>query len=234
MWWFVFLCCIVFVFVYVYQSSHPQHFETVKTKIQDTIVSLGFMPCIFQIIRSHNIGLTQQQEKLIVTNLTRIKEEWCKGKPVRHLLEGVLTLVFPDFALVLKTSQMLFRAQNSIPQNPILQKTSADQIEYLLEIGVPEETIVVLQQKGCLVDLVSYLQTPDHKTCAITLEDLLVNGKLIGSVSMILQQNSETQQKHIYLYETEALNHWFNVRLEQTNPLTRKVVDIGREVIRLN
>ena len=233
MWWFVFLCCIVFVFLYVYQSSNPEHFQSIKTKLQESLLQ----PCIFQLLRTQNISLTVDQEKLITNNLSKIKDEWTKGKPVRHLLEGLLTLLFPDFALVLKTSQMLFRFGNDSHQ-PITQKPSTvasqDQIERLLDWGVSEESIVVLQDKGCLTDLLSYLQNPDAKTCAITLEELVVNHKLILGVSMILQQNSETNQKHIYLYQTEALKYWFNVQRQQTNPLTRKVVDIGRELIELN
>jgi len=210
----------------------PESFQNIKTQIQETVVSLGFMPCIFQLIRSHNISLSEQQEKLITTNLTRIRNEWTQGKPVRHLLEGVLTLVFPDFALVLQTSKMLF-AQSGVEQKEYTTKPTETQIVLLLEFGVPEETILQLQQKGCVRDLVLLLENSDPKTCAITLEELVVNEKLVSGVSMIIQQNSETQQKHIYLYQTEALHHWFSVQQQQTNPVTRKVIDIGREVIQL-
>lgn len=247
MWWFLFLCCIAFIFVYIcYEVKLPtvleEQYQNLKTKVgtmtrafttvvKTTMTSATFLPVIFQLIKTHDISLTGEQETLITNNLKRIGEYWNQGKPVKHLLEGLLSLVFPDFALVLQTSKMLFRFQSNDSKEEIKRKPTEEQIIALLEFGISEETILYLKQRELVHDLIQFLQTPEPKTCAITLDDLVLNGKLVDGVSMVLQHNIETQQKHIYLYQTEALNHWFSVQREQTNPVTRKKIDVGREVI---
>lgn len=58
-------------------------------------------------------------------------------------------------------------------------------------------------------------------TCSITLDDLVVNGRLVKGVAAIIQFDGH--RWHVYLYKRSAIQSW--LEKQNVNPLTQSIVD---------
>jgi hypothetical protein len=116
------------------------------------------------------------------------------------------------------SQEELAKRQTPIDVEFSTMKTEDDNSDILIrDFGLDDEVVlrIPLDLRPLLVDL---LRT--NPTCPISLDDLVIDGKVRPGVTALFQYLNN--KPHVFLYDSETIIDW--VKTNATNPLTRQAI----------
>jgi hypothetical protein len=246
-WWIVAIILIIIIILLVYSSTvHNVVGDFIRSPEVRNLTSSFALSVIKPAVLSQctrlNPYLTPDQVSQLDDSLAKIIGRWKEGQPIEPLIRPLMALALPygdHIHDIVRAFTRFYSNYNSNANDgkqnngviPTEIKSRGD--DKKTDQPVSNHALILHSQFGCSKDIVNemnpkirtelfkLLYQSKNLNCGITLEELMINKRLVPGVAMITKKNGD--KYHVFLFKRDALFRWF--RSKPTNPMTRETVD---------